>query len=56
MSKEVDLKKYLYQNAGLMKNIHKNPDWKYKSYEELILNCGLTMNGKPRSSNNLSST
>ncbi len=50
MSKEVELKKYLYQNAGLMKNIHKNPDWKYQSYEELILDCGLAMKGKPRSS------
>ena len=50
MSKEQDLKKYLYQNAGLMKNIHKNPDWKYRSFQELILDCGLAMKGKPRSS------
>lgn len=50
MSKDQDLKKYLYQNAGLMKNVHKNPDWKYRSFQELILDCGLTMKGKPRSS------
>ena len=50
MSKEQELKKYLYQNAGLMKNIHKNPDWNYRSFQELILDCGLAMKGKPRSS------
>lgn len=47
MNKKVDLKKYLEQNADLIRNFRSYVDWKYRSYEELILDGGLQMLSQP---------
>ncbi|MDJ0713944.1 MAG: hypothetical protein QNJ54_06965 [Prochloraceae cyanobacterium] len=35
------LQQYLQKHADFMKIIHPQPDWKYESFEELVLDCGL---------------
>jgi hypothetical protein len=43
---EDNLKRYLHQQKELMRSrVHNNPDWKYGGYEELVLDCGLAMEG-----------
>ena len=42
------LKTMLQERADLMKTIHsKNEHWKYKGFEELVLECGLEMKPIP---------
>lgn len=44
----VTLKTMLQERADLMKTIHnKNADWKYKGFEELVLDCGREMEAIP---------
>ncbi|MDJ0718464.1 MAG: hypothetical protein QNJ54_30270 [Prochloraceae cyanobacterium] len=37
------LKQYLQQHADLIKKINYQPDWKYQSFEELILKIGVDL-------------
>ena len=41
------LKTFLRKHAELIKKIYPHPEWKYNSYEELILKCGRQMNFAP---------
>ena len=41
------LKSFLGKQAQLMRKIHPHPDWKYRGFEELILDCGVEMSFTP---------
>lgn len=41
------LKSFLEQQTQLMRKIQSNPDWKYRGFEELILDCGIEMKYSP---------
>lgn len=44
----LDLKRMLQERADLMKTIHsKNAEWKYRGFEELVLDCGREMKPIP---------
>ena len=41
-----ELKSYLENQVEVRKKIHSHTDWKYISFEELILDCGIVMEAK----------
>ncbi len=41
------LKQYLQDRADLMRKLYSKPDSKYAGFEELVLDCGTVMEGKP---------
>ena len=41
------LKTFLRKQTQFIKKIHPQPDWKYNSFEELILDCGKEMSFAP---------
>ena len=41
------LKIFLKKQAELIRKIHPQPEWRYNSFEELILNCGREMSFAP---------
>jgi len=48
MNKSLDeLRQYLQDRVTLLQKIRPNQGWKYASYEELILDCGIVMEAKP---------
>src|SRR3569832_1414902 len=42
-----ELRQYLQNQAALMKQLRPQPDWKYNGFEELVLDCGTTVEAKP---------
>lgn len=40
-------KRYLQDSAAVMKNLPGRTDWKYRGFEELVLECGTAMEPKP---------
>lgn len=45
------LKSFLEKQAELIKKVHHQPYWKYNSFEELILDCGVEMSYAPLPNN-----
>jgi hypothetical protein len=41
------LKQYLQDRADLIRKLHSKPDCQYAGFEELVLDCGTTMEAKP---------
>jgi hypothetical protein len=46
-----ELQQYLQERADLIRKLHSKPELKYAGFEELVLDCGTTMEAKPLTKN-----